>query len=92
MMGGAERRGMARVERRGGRCPIVWGDDWNDKKKAQLGGPIRNHPKLVDMLKILEPFWNRALLGCYEAPLKKGSRISLIPKNGINPNGDHRIH
>jgi len=28
------------------------------------------------MLKILEPFWNRASLGCRAAPLKKVSRIS----------------
>jgi hypothetical protein len=36
------------------------------------------------MLKILEPFWNRALLGCSQAPLKKGSRIFQFPKNGIH--------
>jgi hypothetical protein len=91
-MGGPERRGVAGVMRRGGRHPIVWGNDWNKKRnRVQLGGP-KDHHKLVDMLKILLPFWNRALLGCSEAPLKKSSRISLIPKNGINCNGDHQIY
>ena len=35
------------------------------------------------MLKILEPFWKGASLGPHAAPLKKGSRISQIPANGI---------
>ncbi len=31
-MGGVDRRGTVRVERGGGRRPILWGDDWNDEK------------------------------------------------------------
>ena len=36
------------------------------------------------MLKIPQPFWNRALIGRSGAPLKKGYWISLIPTNGID--------
>ncbi len=32
-MRGVERGGMAGVECGGGRSTIVWGDNWNDKKK-----------------------------------------------------------
>ncbi len=43
-MGDPSIRGVVGVEHGGGRRPIVWGDDWNDKKnRAQLDGPIRNH-------------------------------------------------
>jgi len=50
--------------------------------------------ELVAMLKILEPFWNRASLwlGCRAAPLKKGSRISKIPANVIHCADHHRTH
>jgi hypothetical protein len=44
------------------------------------------------MLKILEPFWKRASLGHRAAPLKKGSRISQIPVNGIHRDDHHRTH
>jgi hypothetical protein len=36
------------------------------------------------MLKIQQPFWSRASFACYEAPLKKGCWISMIPTNGID--------
>ncbi len=44
------------------------------------------------MLKILEPFWNRASLGCRAAPLKKGSRISQIPENDIDRAERRQVH
>ena len=44
------------------------------------------------MLKILEPFWKGASLGRCAAPLKKGSRISQIPANGIHRTERHRVH
>jgi hypothetical protein len=37
-MRGVERGGMARLEHGGGRSTIVWGDDWNDKKKREEMG------------------------------------------------------
>ena len=44
------------------------------------------------MLKILEPNWKRASLGCFSAPLKKGLRIFKIPANGGHRADHHRRH
>ncbi len=40
MVRGVKRRGVAGVgvEHRGGRSTIVWGNDWNDKKKREEMG------------------------------------------------------
>ena len=48
--------------------------------------------ELVTMLKMEEPNWNRASLGCCEAPLKNGSSISRIPVNGIHRADHHWTH
>jgi hypothetical protein len=53
---------------------------WSNKEPSSL----------KDMLKILEPFWIRALLGCSKAPLKKGSKIFFFPKNGVDCAMCHR--
>jgi hypothetical protein len=37
--GGPNRRGTAGLERRGRHRPIVWGNDWNDKKDRGEMGP-----------------------------------------------------
>ena len=44
------------------------------------------------MFKMEEPIWNRASIGCCEAPLKNGSCISKIPANGIHRADHHRTH
>jgi hypothetical protein len=37
-MRGVEKGGTARVERGAGRSTIVWGNNWNDKKKREEMG------------------------------------------------------
>ncbi len=39
MMRDIDRRGTAGVECGGRRCPIVWGDDWNDENNRGEMGP-----------------------------------------------------
>ncbi len=43
------------------------------------------------MLKVREPFWNRASLLCFDASVKKGSRTFAIPANGGHRPDHHHI-
>ncbi len=43
------------------------------------------------MLKVREPFWNRASLLCLDASVKKGSRTFAIPANGGHRPDHHHI-
>jgi hypothetical protein len=66
-------------------------DDAVERNKMLAARWSNKEPSLLkDMLKILEPFWNRVLLVCSKAPLKKGSRNFHFPKNGVERAMCHR--